>query len=204
MDQLRKDTIMETWRGIGINYNFMIAVPFNDISTDYVMINLPNIERKLGMPVVIWSGTTPWNMPDTLKFHTYKAKTLGSEESPMTDTEKACWYSHYLLWKHMHENGISTWIFEHDTTLQYVEHFPEVPRDVNVAFGKLVGGMHAYYLRHDAAGILAELAESTTISGQVDTFVHMMMTKFKPPEINYMSFELPMYQLKHRGSTVDH
>ena len=99
--------------------NHIIGLRGNKISEDYMKITIPKIkEVTVNDEVLFWQGTTPETMPkNMLKFNDRKVKTVGDKKhnrvpGPFTSTEKAVWYSHLFLWKHLYENKIDSWIFE--------------------------------------------------------------------------------------------
>ena len=62
--------------------------------------------------VKIFDAVTPKDLYKKHKLD-FGIKTSGKKRE-FTATEKAVWYSHLFLWKHLYENKIDSWIFEHD------------------------------------------------------------------------------------------
>ncbi len=186
-------------------YNYVIAIPNHPISSQYFMETVPVIEDITGNQCVMWPATTPENMPDFLKFRRDKPPTYATDyRAPMTETEKAVWYSHYFLWKHMFRYNEDAWIFEHDADLSRMPIWPEVQEHVGIAFCRDYGSMFGYFVRAEVCEILVDCVERIMIIGQIDTWMYDYVTQFMPRHIIPERYNMDVNQLTHYGTTINH
>lgn len=189
-----------------MGYNHIIGILNNAISSRYLLETMEPIEMITGEQLVLWPATTPETMPNNLVFEEYTPKTLASMPRKLTDTEKAVWYSHYLLWKYLIEYDRDSWIFEHDADVTRITKWPEIMPEYNLAFGKDYGSMVAYYINSDAAAQLVERVENVSICGQIDTFLYDHVTRHisSTPNLRVCRYNMDIPQLKHHGTTIQH
>lgn len=95
---------------------FIIVIRDNKTSEFYYNKVLP-IWNEIGIYPKRFDAITPNNLPsEPLKFHkNYAAKYAFMKGKQFTETEKSCFYSHFLLWKKCVELNKKILILEHDT-----------------------------------------------------------------------------------------
>lgn len=184
--------------------NFIIGMSNNEISKKYMEIVIPQIKRVTFEDVNLWEGTTPETLPNgPLNF--YKTKpTIGTPFSKeLSLTEKSVWYSHYRLWKHIHENKLSSWIFEHDIDLSKIDVLVH-RTNKKLITARDIGCLDCYYITHEAAEILIYYSEKEKIFFQIDGFVRYLMEEKKELSKICCSQKMKVRQLKIYGNTIDH
>lgn len=105
---------------------FMIVMPNNEASQYYANFCKPSWER-VGVRVNIFDAVTPTTLHrhNQLTFSKYSNAvkyTSKGLKAPFTDTEKACWYSHFILWQECCYMNSPILILEHDTYLEHPEN----------------------------------------------------------------------------------
>lgn len=182
---------------------YVIGMSDNEISRKYLDITIPQIERVTSITPFVWEAVTPSILPNKpLKFFRTKP-TLGTTESKsLSSTEMAVWYSHFTLWKHIKENGINSWIFEHDVDLSNVNLLLPYVNDIVTL--KCKGCLEAYYLTPFGAKKLYDAAIGMSIYYQVDGFVYNLVESRESFKKIHYSPKLPISQLKMYGTTIDH
>lgn len=184
--------------------NYIIGMSNNEISKKYMEIVIPEIKRVTFNDVQLWEATTPETLPNgPLKFNKTKPTKMTPISKEMSPTEKAVWYSHYKLWKHIAQDVYNCWIFEHDVDLSNIKYlFPPINIELMTARG--IGCLECYYITPNAAKIISDIAEEEKIYYQVDGFTsYCMSSRFKLKKISN-SQRLPISQLRHLGNTIDH
>lgn len=175
----------------------------NDISQRYLELIIPEIERVTCIKPILWEATIPETLPHgPLQFLKTKPTIGTPEPRNFTETEKAVWYSHLTLWKHIFNHCESAWIFEHDIDLSQIVLLPEYVKDIVTVKGS--GSLDCYYLTKKGATILYHLAISSPIFFQVDGFVASMIRSRKYIKEMYFCPKLPVKQLTNFGTTIDH
>lgn len=104
---------------------YMIVVKGNEASEYYADYCIPSWET-LGVKVNRFDAITPKQLPKLkeLKFSKYSSgsKYLKRKlKADITETEQACFYSHYTLWKKSIELNKPVMIIEHDAYLENPE-----------------------------------------------------------------------------------
>lgn len=190
--------------------NHIIGLKGNKISEDYMKITIPKIkEVTVNDEVLFWQGTTPETMPkDMLKFSDRKIKTIGDKKhnripGPFTPTEKAVWYSHLFLWKHLYENKIDSWIFEHDVDFLDNVLLPDVD-DYDICYGKFPGCAFCYYVNHNKLNKVIDYVLNSEIYAQIDTYMYDLQVDEYIPELKITNFKLKITQHMHLGNTIEH
>ena len=176
----------------------------DEISANYMSDVIPEIEAITGKPLTLWPATIPETITGELDFYEMKPDTFGSRSSPLTETEKAVWYSHFKLWQYITVNGLSGWIFEHDADIRNMQPWPTVRQRFNLAFAGDYANMTAYYIHHTAAEQLVFRATSLKILGQIDTFLYEYLARGTPHKINCHAMNYDVKQYKHHGTTIQH
>jgi len=90
----------------------------DDPRSEFYFEKITPVWKQLQINLQRFDAHTPGTMPDTLTFHRNEAnkyKHLPSQSKEFTETEKACWYSHYALWKRCIELDRPIVVIEHDT-----------------------------------------------------------------------------------------
>lgn len=95
---------------------YIIVVKDNPTSEFYYEMVLP-MWHQIGIFPKRFDAITPKTLPNhPLKFHkNYAAKYAFMKGKQFTETEKSCFYSHFLLWQRCVETGQKILILEHDT-----------------------------------------------------------------------------------------
>lgn len=188
-----------------IEKNYIIGMSDNKISRQYMELTIPEIKRvTLNNEVILWEAVTPETMPSSpLQFD----KTVPTIATPipreMTPTEKAVWYSHYTLWKHIAQKQYNCWVFEHDVNFKKIDILIP-PENKHFMTARCVGCMECYFITPRAARLLVHYAETEILRFQVDTFSNYLMVSKKDfRDISY-SQNLKISQLEHLGTTIDH
>lgn len=127
---------------------------------------------------------------------------------PMTDTEKACWYSHYFLWKKSIELNEEIVIIEHDSLLFEPNniHFNE---NYGIIFYDL-GAMGSYMIRPRFAKLLISYCKKGNISlgpyGFIDFVARDHGIKQRVVNTSHPEFKAASNQVmsKKYGNTIDH
>lgn len=94
----------------------MIVVKDNPISEHYRDLCLPSWEEK-GFKVNIFDAVTPETLDQYNELTFGKKVNKHNKVLDFTETEKAVWYSHYLLWKRCFDNNTPLIVCEHDIKL---------------------------------------------------------------------------------------
>ena len=176
----------------------------NDISRAYMDISIPNIEDKTLEPVVVWEATTPETLPEgPLNFGILKPTVDRPFGKEFTDTEKACWYSHFLLWQHIVDKNEPAYIFEHDVVLDNTNVLPDIwyYHIVHLAYP---GSMEAYFITPYGASRYIEAAKKNPLRDQTDTWANNLLTG--SPQMKRISYspEWKISQSLKFGTTIDH
>ena len=190
-----------------MNKPYMITIE-HPVADKYLDITEKGIERVTGHYPQRFIGTTPDNWPPVkyLTFADKKAETVNSPEKPWSETEKACWYSHYTLWKKLAQLDYCCWIFEHDVRFSRhmgflpsedtVKHSPQI-----VMFGSGIGSGEAYCASPKVLRRWVEEAEKNPLTYQVDTWLYDFFKKRK----HYVPLALGVtYQATKYGTTIQH
>ena len=82
----------------------------------------------------------------------------GVMDKEFTPTEKACWYSHYMMWKRISESNERTLVLEHDALL-----LEELIDDPTKDFLKFGAHMEAYIMSPELATYLCKRLEEGTV-----------------------------------------
>ena len=129
----------------------------------------------LGMDEDYIYALDDWPDRKYLTFTENKATTVGSPEKPWSASEKACWYSHFSLWKLLVRKQEYAWIFEHDVLID--SGFLPDPQDLYgsdhvVMFGNKVGSGEAYCASPKLLACWIEEAQKEPLRYQVDTWMY--------------------------------
>lgn len=95
---------------------FVIVIR-NDPASEFYFSKIDPLWEDVGVILERFDACTPTNAPRTLRFYrneSQKYKHLIRKSKDFTPSEKACWYSHYLLWKKCVETNKPLLIVEHD------------------------------------------------------------------------------------------
>ncbi len=100
----------------------MIIIKDNEASEYYANYCLPSWE-KVGLKVSRFNAVVPNNLSDRFellfaKYSSGKKYTKQNLKVEITDTEKACFYSHYDLWKKSIDYNVPIFVIEHDSYLE--------------------------------------------------------------------------------------
>jgi GR25 family glycosyltransferase involved in LPS biosynthesis len=187
-----------------IETNFIIGMSNNEISKKYMEITIPEIKRVTFQDVNIWEATIPETLPDgPLQFIKTKPTKGTPFSKDLSSTEKSVWYSHYRLWKHIYENKLNSWVFEHDVDLSCIDILL-IANEKKFITAKDFGCLECYYITHEAAKILIDYSESEKIYYQIDGFVNYLMRyRFNLKNISTTK-KLKISQLTMFGNTIDH
>lgn len=183
----------------------MIVIKDNLASTYYANYTKKSWE-SFGIKVNFFDAVTPQKLSKIkeINFSKYSSSskyTSRKIKKIITDTEKACWYSHYLLWEKCYFSKEPLLILEHDAILIYPE---------NLWFDDSYGiiffdaaAMGSYIITPKFAEELLISARTAKISlgpyGFISRFndvVNSSHKKFKVASDQVMS--------KKYGNTVDH
>lgn len=183
-----------------------------------IMIRIPNnpvSERYAQKASASWEG---FNLryydaitPETLS--TQSGLTFGKRGNSreLTDTEKACFYSQYNLWKKCATENVPILILEHDAWLQKPSAINFNP-DLQVQFF----GQHAMeavmFHPHFAKRILNHVARHpvsgpmTLVDGLLGYFNRQEQSRYGIPHARYMGKHAPVHSLidPDIGTTVQH
>lgn len=184
--------------------NYVIGISNNEMSQQYLKLCIPNIKNvTVNDEVNLWEGTVPETIPDGPLRFDLKDPTKGTKGNPpFTESEKAIWYSHFLLWNHIYDNKENAWIFEHDIDFKNTILLPDV-EEYDIAFAKAIGSADCYYLSYNFAKKLIEYVKSKPLKYQVDTFLHYVLVTKKIIG-NYKNLNLKVNQMRHLGRVAEH
>lgn len=156
----------------------------------------------------IFNGITPETIeercPIKLDF-IYKRK-IGRELKYFTPTEKACWYSHYYLWRKIRREGVPAIVAEHDCKL--LQQLPASLEQYDIRsfashhIKKCLMAASAYYITPKGADRLIENVGS--INQNVDGYIlnQPNQTDFKK-QIYINTYAQVIYN-KKVGTTINH
>ena len=158
---------------------WMIQMSDNPISQHYKNIVLPSWKYR-GYDVKEFEAITPETLPaEPLRFSKCCSAGTPWPGRGFTDTERAVWYSHYLLWVKCAEMGKPILVIEHDTLL-----LRDLPRrgyqESVLGLGKVItekGRVQrwpagAYYIPPIKAKQLIFRAKGSIIDCNVDGFIN--------------------------------
>lgn len=95
---------------------YVIVIRGNPTS-EFYFDKIAPVWEEVGIKLQRFDAFTPDTMPDTLTFYRNEAnkyRHLPTQSKEFSETEKACWYSHYTLWKRCVEIDKPIIIIEHD------------------------------------------------------------------------------------------
>lgn len=142
---------------------------------------------NLGYRVNLFSAVTPKDLDKYSELSFFKKHNKKRDSiSEFTDTEKAVWYSHFLLWKQCVEDNTPIIICEHDIELVVpiqrelfdnemvcLSHDP--PNDIKPRQTHLAGG--AYYITPKVARYLISVKKKR-VTFNSDSWIHNTCDKF--------------------------
>jgi len=183
-----------------------------------IMIRIPNnpvSERYAQKASASWEG---FNLryydaitPETLSAQSGLTFGKRGNDRELTDTEKACFYSQYNLWKKCAVENVPILILEHDAWLQKPSAINFNP-DLQVQFF----GQHAMeavmFHPHFAKRILNHVARHpvsgpmTLVDGLLGYFHRQEQSRYGIPHARYMGKHAPVHSLidPNIGTTVQH
>jgi len=190
---------------------YIIGMSDNERSVNYMKITRPIIEQRIDGQLELWEATTPETM------HQYDKLVFGKKMPPLiriqdayrdfTDTEKAVWYSHYRLWKHVYETGTPAWIFEHDVDMSAVDELPDVT-GYDIVTIPNPGSLWCYYInKRGAKKILQKLDDKMRekpLNRNVDGFLDHLMTNHTSVTNMSKSIKLDVKCFMDYGRTIEH
>lgn len=179
---------------------WMIQISDNEISQYYKNKVLSSwVDR--GYDVSEFEAITP------ITLHEYKILKFGrlnsrKSDREFTETEKAVWYSHYLMWLKCIELNEPIIIIEHDT--KALGRF-EVDYDTEfkfLSFNRELWPASAYYITPKVANILSSFSTTpeTIIDVNVDGFI---FEHCRPWGVHRLKACTTIMH-EHIGSTIDH
>jgi hypothetical protein len=94
---------------------FMHLIEGNPISEQYFEEGLIHFKKEFNIELTLFPAYNPEMLSPELRFQEYKVSTHGRKlKLPMHVTEKACFCTHFELWKRCIKLGRSIACFEHD------------------------------------------------------------------------------------------
>ena len=162
---------------------WMIAISHSGISQLYVKECSPSWKNY---NLNFFEAITPRSLPSLNELSFFK-KNISNK--PFTDTEKAVWYSHYLLWKKCWEEEKPLIIIEHDSILR--KDIGEVGRSKLLSFlkgrkfyksdpvenGNILSPGSGYVIFPDDIITLINHCKHISISGNVDGYIRSYIQK---------------------------
>lgn len=154
---------------------YMIVIEGDPISNYYFTYCKPSWE-DYGFKVNIFKAETPSSIKNknNIRFNKYNSSIKYAQHNlqvEITDTEKACWYSHYMLWCKCIEQNKPIMILEHDAFFYKPENFW-----INVVEYDLIfydkAAMGSYLLTPSGANTLIRYVNKHTISTGVLAGIH--------------------------------
>ena len=139
-----------------------------------------------------------------LNFASYKGPTVGTDLKPWSLTEKACWYSHFNLWRQLVDRNEFAWIFEHDVVIdaEWIPYPEELYENEHVVmFGAGIGSGEAYCAHPAMLQKWIKAAKEKPLIHQVDTWMYDWFKKH--PEHIAIALEKTRQSTKY-GTTIDH
>lgn len=100
----------------------MIVIKENEASNYYANYCIESW-KKIGLEVKIFDAITPKDLPKLndikwIKYSIQKKYKKLKINAEITETERACFYSHYFLWKKCANMNIPIMVIEHDSYLE--------------------------------------------------------------------------------------
>lgn len=166
-----------------------------------------------GFDLNIFPATIPTDLPqlNILNFSRILRRTIFLKrnlEVSMTDTEKACWYSHYFLWKKCLDLNEPIVIIEHDSLLTNPENL-SFDNECSIIFFDRAA-MGSYFITPEFARILIDCCKKFEISIGPYGFIDFVANyrKLSDQVVNdkhkmYKPASRQVMSRKH-GSTIDH
>lgn len=192
--------------------NIWMIVVSNDAKSKYYSSLCIDQWNKLGYNITKKEGTTPSTLGNQILFADKKFN-----GNKFTDIEKAIWYSHYNLWRHIEE---PTYIIEHDTYPykelpefnELIGFFSTFPRNDDAWRKKreTISPGSGYFVNRTSASILRDWAVSATVTENVDGFLYQTAKKllnqseeeFESNQLKFAScFQLVNYEV---GTSAEH
>lgn len=145
----------------------MIVIKDNEVSEYYADYCIKSW-KKYGIDVKKFNAIVPKDLPNLnhIQWFTYstqlKYKNLNID-AEITDTEKSCFYSHYMLWKKCATKNVPIMIIEHDSYLDKPENLW-----FDLEYGMIFydkASMGSYIIFPWFAKILTEYVERYKIGG---------------------------------------
>lgn len=161
------------WNTITCN---MIVIEDNETSQYYSTYCKPSWEG-VGITVNNFKAVTPSDLYKhrQLKFSKYSSAlkyTSKGLKAEITDTEKACWYSHFLLWQECCFINKPMLILEHDTYLEHPEKLWYNTKYGIIFFDK--AAMGSYIIQPWFAKQLIDYSFSSVIGNGPYAIIHAM------------------------------
>lgn len=189
----------------------------NNPSSEFYFSKIDPVWEEIGITLERFDAITPSTMPNTLKFHRNEAnkyKHLPAQSKEFTETEKACWYSHYTLWKKCIELNHPIVIVEHDCVPFNPSALYFTNKEWFRTFDK--GAMGCYMMTPFMADFICRITERDGVYsgplGHIEFWYRMFAGKtalatgerFVGPTTN--RFTLGCTQIMHKkfANTIDH
>lgn len=192
--------------------SFVIVVKNNPASEYYAKYCSPSWEQ-IGLYPEIFNATTPSDLNNLseLKFANKIDRQIFADRGlsvAFTETEKACWYSHYFLWRECVRLSEPIVIMEHDSFLENPLKFWYDDKFLMIFYDK--AAMGSYWISPRFAKKLVDISKKNIISTgpysfivgvtkslKLDDYVVSSEHKFYDPASNQVMSE-------KYGSTVEH
>jgi GR25 family glycosyltransferase involved in LPS biosynthesis len=190
----------------------MIVIKDNEASEYYANYCMKSWENY-GIDVKKFNAIVPKDLPnlDHIKWHPYSTQikyTNLNIQAEITDTEKSCFYSHYMIWKICIKKNLPVLVLEHDS---YLIHPENLWLDMNygiIFYDKASTG--AYVIFPWYAKIIVEYMKTTMVgcgpyaflekcaveNNMINMHVNQKHKKYKAAADQVMS--------EKYGSTIEH
>jgi hypothetical protein len=189
----------------------MIHLPGDPISETYKNL-VVNSWINDGFKVYFYPGTTPTDLETINEPLNFGLKSQGRNKGkPLTDTEKAIWYSHRTMWEMASKKANPLIVIEHDALLLQHLDFSSIERYPIVGIchcgllskhserGYRVSAGGAYILTSRLARkMISNIPEEITINS--DAYLHNYITRYGVFNHHYAT----QLYLPDVGSTIQH
>lgn len=190
----------------------MIVIKGNEAS-EYYANHCIKSWKNFGINVKKFDAITPDDLPNNnfIKWKEYSDQDkylLKGLKVPITDTEKACFTSHYMLWKKSAEENIPILVLEHDAYLETPENLWYDTTCGMIYFDK--AAMGSYVIMPWFAKIIMDAIEMFNVGSGPYGFLYAVVVKYELKDL-YVNDRHPLYvaasnqvMSKKYGNTIDH
>lgn len=188
----------------------MIVIKDNEASEYYANYCTKNWEI-FGLEVKRFDAIVPKDLESLkeLKWEKYNARYLDKNiEAEFTDTEKGCFYSHYMLWKKCIEKNEPIMVLEHDSYLENPENLWFDSKYGIIFYDKAATGSYVIFpwFAKKIIDYLKDININYGLYGTIHKFADKEKIRDKVVNVKHKNYKAASNQVmsdKH-GNTIEH